>query len=49
MTQLSKLHPSGVTMDRWEFPFKTPEERKLIQDWLFPKSHPYDLDPSIPF
>lgn len=23
-------HPSGMTWERWEWPFKTPEERKLV-------------------
>jgi hypothetical protein len=25
-----KLHPSGMTQERWDWPFKTPEERKLV-------------------
>ena len=24
------MHPSGMTWERWEWPFKTPEERKLV-------------------
>lgn len=24
------LHPSGMTQERWDWPFKTPEERKLV-------------------
>ena len=28
------LHPSGLTQQRWEWPFKTPEERKLVAAWF---------------
>ena len=24
------MHPSGMTQERWDWPFKTPEERKLV-------------------
>lgn len=24
------MHPSGLTMDRWEHPFKTAQERQLV-------------------
>ena len=24
------MHPSGMTRERWDWPFKTPEERKLV-------------------
>lgn len=23
-------HPSGLSWERWEWPFKTPDERKLV-------------------
>jgi len=26
-------HPSGMTLFRWNWPFKTPEERKLVVKW----------------
>jgi hypothetical protein len=29
-----ELHPSGLTMERWNQPFKMPHERKMIQQWL---------------
>lgn len=24
------MHPSGMTQERWDWPFKTQEERKLV-------------------
>lgn len=42
-------HPSGLTWERWEWPFKTPEERKQIQQWYDRKAGNYEFDPSIPF
>jgi len=27
-------HPSGLTWERWNQPFKMPHERKMIQEWL---------------
>jgi len=42
------MHPSGLTQERWEWPFKTEEERAMIQAWL--EGKPKDLlDDSIPF
>jgi len=29
-----ELHPSGLTMERWNWPFKTSEERKLVQQYF---------------
>jgi len=29
-----EMHPSGVTMERWRFPFKTAEEQEKIRRWL---------------
>lgn len=26
----SDMHPSGMTFERWEWPFKTAEERQLV-------------------
>lgn len=26
-------HPSGLTMERWKNPFKTPKERELVIKW----------------
>lgn len=45
----SSKHPSGLTWERWEFPFKTPEERALIQQWLMKKDCQNEFDDSIPF
>ena len=28
------MHKSGLTLERWHFPFKTPAERALIVAWL---------------
>ena len=28
------MHPSGLTLERWHFPFKTPAERAMIVAWL---------------
>jgi uncharacterized protein HemY len=25
-----EMHPSGLTMDRWDHPFKTQQERQLV-------------------
>jgi hypothetical protein len=30
----SGMHPSGMTLARWRWPFKTPEERKLVAAWF---------------
>jgi len=27
-------HPSGLTQERWDWPFKTPEERKLVAEYF---------------
>lgn len=27
-------HPSGLSYARWNWPFKTPEERELAAQWL---------------
>jgi len=29
-----KMHPSGLTMAEWRWPFKTPEQRKKIVAWF---------------
>jgi len=29
-----KSHPSGLTMERWNWPFKTPQERELVARWF---------------
>ena len=42
------MHPSGLTLQRWNWPFKTETERKQIQEWLL--GIPQDLlDTSNPF
>jgi len=28
------MHPSGLTLDRWNYPFKTDAERVLVRIWL---------------
>jgi (p)ppGpp synthase/HD superfamily hydrolase len=28
------MHPSGLTMAEWRWPFKTPEQRKKIVAWF---------------
>lgn len=42
-------HPSGLSWERWEFPFKTLEERIMIQDWLANKPNNWHLDSTNPF
>lgn len=43
-------HPSGLTWERWHQPFKMPEERKMIQQWLQKKQgNEFDQDPNNPF
>lgn len=27
------MHPSGMSLARWNWPFKTPEERELVARW----------------
>ncbi len=27
------MHPSGLTMDRWDHPFKTQQERQLVMKY----------------
>jgi len=34
MKNLQNKHPSGLTWERWEWPFKTPEERVLVAQWF---------------
>jgi len=28
------MHPSGLTIAEWRWPFKTPEQRKKIVKWF---------------
>lgn len=39
------MHPSGMTLERWNWPFKTEYERELVRQYLCP----HILDDSIPF
>lgn len=39
------MHPSGLTLIRWNWPFKTVAEREQIAKWRFR----FTLDASIPF
>lgn len=43
---MNDLHPSGLTWERWNFPFKTPQERELVKKYLHPE---LEFDDSIPF
>lgn len=43
---MTDKHPSGLTWERWEFPFKTPQEREMIKRWL---GVIHEFDDSIPF
>lgn len=38
-------HPSGMTMERWNWPFKTPEERKLVMKWYKKNPTTYEAAP----
>lgn len=31
---MNSKHPSGMTQERWDWPFKTPEERKLVAEYF---------------
>ena len=43
-------HPSGLTWERWYWPWKMPHERKQIQEWLQKKQgNEFDNDPNNPF
>lgn len=39
------MHPSGLTMERWNWPFKTPYEQEIVRQYL----HPHVFDDSAPF
>ena len=42
------MHPSGLTLERWNWPFKTEAEREKIIAWL--SGTPQDLaDTTNPF
>jgi hypothetical protein len=40
------MHPSGLTLIRWHWPFKTEAERQIIVSWLAVNKL---SDKSIPF
>ena len=42
---MNDLHPSGLTWERWNWPFKTEYERVLVRQYL---NH-HIFDDSIPF
>lgn len=45
---MKTIHPSGLTLERWNWPFKTAAERLLVQAWINGK--PKDLlDENNPF
>ena len=29
-----EMHPSGMSMTRWNSPFKTPQERQQVVEWF---------------
>jgi hypothetical protein len=33
-TQGPCMHPSGLSVDRWNWPYKTPEERAIVAKWF---------------
>jgi hypothetical protein len=33
------MHPSGLTMHRWLWPFKTDEERAIVARWFTRQAH----------
>lgn len=33
MSNLPEMHPSGMPLERWHYPFKTDEERELVIKW----------------
>jgi hypothetical protein len=39
------MHPSGMTLERWHWPFKTEHERELVRRYL----NPQVFDDLIPF
>lgn len=41
------MHPSGLTWERWNFPFKTPAERAMIVAWR--NRNNFADDPTNPF
>jgi hypothetical protein len=43
------LHPSGLTWERWHWPWKMPQERAMIQQWMQRKKEGEVFDNSIPF
>lgn len=34
---IQELHPSGLTYERWHWPYKTEEERKKVVEYLAQK------------
>jgi hypothetical protein len=46
-----KMHPSGMTMKRWEWAFKTPKERELVKKYFknLKKEEMEKLHGSAPF
>lgn len=28
------MHPCGLTLARWHWPFKTPQEREIVRRWI---------------
>lgn len=40
-------HPSGLTWQRWKWPFKTPAERKLVAAYF--KRMQFEQLPAAPF
>jgi hypothetical protein len=43
----NELHPSGLTYERWNWPFKTELERQIVRLYLQPPTVSYEFDESI--
>lgn len=40
------MHPSGLTLARWNWPFKTDAERAIVARW-FRKQGPTGAEPAL--
>lgn len=40
-----KLHPSGLTYERWDWPFKTSQELEAVRRYLHPDLMFNDTNP----
>lgn len=45
---MNELHPSGLTYERWNWPFKTEQEKEIVRTYLYPPTvSSYEFDESI--